>query len=92
MSYTDYTKEELESMSTVMLMSLLNSARAQISIGTRNLEPDCEVSKVISEVCVEPFKKFATQLKEVLSTREHIPNKEERRAIRQQKQKEKQSR
>lgn len=92
MSHTDYTKEELESMSTVMLMSLLNSARAQVSIGTRNLEPDCEVSKVISEVCVHPYQIFVNQLKDILSTREHILNKEERRIIRQQKQKEKQSR
>lgn len=92
MSHSKYTKEELESMSTVMLLSLLKSARAQISIGDSQIDSNCEVSKIISRVCVEPFQQLAKELKEVLSTREHIPNKQERRIERQEKQKEKQNR
>lgn len=92
MSHSKYTKEELESMSTVMLLSLLKSARAQISIGYNQSDANCEVSKIISKVCVEPFQQLAKELKEVLSTREHIPNKQERRIERQEKQKEKQNR
>ncbi len=92
MSHSKYTKEELESMSTVMLLSLLKSARAQICIGNSQSDANCEVSKIISQVCVEPFQQLAKELKEVLSTREHIPNKQERRIKRQEKQKEKQNR
>lgn len=92
MEHTNYTIEKLQKMPTVKLLDLLNSVRAQISISSQHADSDCVVSKVISEVCVQPFQKFASQLKEVLSTREHIPNKQERQKIRQQKQREKQSR
>lgn len=71
---------------------MLNSARAQISMHSNNLDSDCAVSQVISEVCIKPFEEFASKLKDVLSTREHVPNKQERRLIRQNKQREKQSR
>lgn len=92
MEHTNYTIEELQKISTVQLLSMLKSARAQISMHSNNLDSDCVVSQVISEVCIKPFEEFSSKLKEVLSTREHIPNKQERRAIRQNKQREKQLR
>ena len=92
MEHTNYTIEELQKMSTVQLLSMLKSARAQISMHSKNKDSDCAVYQVISEVCIKPFEEFSSKLKEVLSTREHIPNKQERRLIRQKKQKEKQSR
>lgn len=92
MSHTEYTQEQLEKMNTVQLIGLLNSTRAQISIGSRQFESDCPVYKVINEVAVQPYVKFSEQLKAILSTRENIPNKEQRKLARQKAQKEKQNR
>ena len=88
---TDYTQEQLEQMNTVLLLNILKSARAHVSMAS-NKTGDESFDQVINEVCAQPFIDLVSRLKLVLSTRDHIPSKKERKENRQLKQQEKQNR
>lgn len=98
---TEYSEEVLKTFNTHQLMNHLNDVRAYKSAfanyaGSRCCElcheyigPDwnTEIKPTLDEYDV-----YLKRIKDVLSTREHIPNKQEAKAIRQEKAKAKKNR
>ena len=90
-NYEEFSKEELEKWGTRELMSHFDSIRAYRQNTLSLLESRQEALKE-TEFSLKLYDNYISNLKDVLSTREHIPNKQEAKSIRQEKAKAKQNR
>lgn len=80
----DYTQERLETLHTKQLLKLLETTRAQHNrLTDRYIELGQTLSLIEDKI---------HEIKLILGTREHIPNKQEAKAIRQEKAKAKKNR
>lgn len=100
-SITEYTNDALKNLGTHQLMSHLGEVRAYRSNHSNRAGHRCceicneyvgpnwetEIQPVLDE-----YDAYLKKIKDVLSTREHIPNKQEAKVIRQEKAKAKKNR
>jgi hypothetical protein len=94
MEIIEYTKEQLELKHTKALLSHLNDARAYRSIiSSYEGKRCCELChqfisdnlQTNAKVELDRYDAYINIIKSVLSTREHVPNKQEAKALRKQK-------
>ena len=90
-NYEEYTIDEIGKWNTPQLLSHFGNIRAYRQNALTLMEYKQEQLKE-AEWSVKLYDNYISQLKEILSTREHIPNKEEAKVIRQQQAKDKKNR
>ncbi len=101
--YIEYTKEELEAMHTRAILAHLQDIRVYRSSTANHAGPRCceicneyigsdEFWNEVIKPKLDEYSAYLTIIKSVLSTREHIPNKQEAKTIRKEKAKSKQNR
>jgi hypothetical protein len=89
--YTEYSLDELAKLHTRELMAHFENVRAYRQSALENFKFK-EESLQEAKCTLDLYDDYIPILKDVLSTREHIPNKQEAKVIRQQKAKDKKSR
>lgn len=89
--YTEYSMDELNKLHTRELMAHFESVRAYRQNAFENVHLKAEALQE-ARFTLDLYDDYIPILKEILATREHIPNKQEAKAIRQQKAKEKRNR
>jgi hypothetical protein len=87
----EFTKDELDKWDTKRVMAHFDTIRAYRQHTLSLLENRREILKE-TEFSLSLFDNYMKELKDVLSTREHIPNKQESKVIRQEKAKAKRNR
>jgi hypothetical protein len=89
--WDEYSKEEIEKWNTRELMAHFGDVRAYRHNCLRIVdEREDQLKEAILTLSLH--EKYMDRLKEILSTREHIPNKQEAKIIRQENAKAKQNR
>ena len=89
--WIEYNYEELNEKNTRELMAHFESIRAYMTNAEANVK-DKEEQLFEAKSTLKLYKNYYQKIKDVLSTREHIPNKQEAKAIRQEKAKAKKNR
>jgi hypothetical protein len=89
--YEEFNSAELEKWDTRRLMAHFDMIRSYRTNASRRLEMAEETMKEM-EWDLKLYDSYLAQLKDVLSTREHIPNKQEAKVLRQEKAKAKRNR
>jgi hypothetical protein len=89
--WTEYNDEEINEQNTRELMAHFESIRAYMTNAEKTVEHR-EEQLFEAKSTLKLYKDYFQKLKDVLSTREHIPNKQEAKAIRQEKAKAKKNR
>lgn len=82
--YTEYSLDELNALNTSQLLSHLEDVRAYRQNASLNVLEKEEALKE-ARFTLDLYDDYIPTLKDVLSTREHIPNKQEAKTIRQEK-------
>jgi hypothetical protein len=89
--WNEYPIEEIEKWNTRELMSYFETIRAY-KTKAEGVAEDRRYLLEEAEISLQLYSNYFDRLKEVLSTREHIPNKQEAKLIRQEKAKAKRNR
>jgi len=89
--YTEYNNEELKKQNTRELLAHFDNIRAYRQNAFKHVEYQQERLKE-AEWSLKLYDNYLVELKDILSTRENIPNKQEAKAIRQQQAKDKKNR
>jgi D-alanyl-D-alanine dipeptidase len=82
--YTEYSLDELDGLNTRQLLSHLEDVRAYRENALRNVK-EKEDALQEAKFSLRMYDNYLPDIKQILSTREHIPNKQEAKAIRQEK-------
>jgi hypothetical protein len=89
--WDEYSKEKIQTWNTRELLAHFENIRAYRQNALKYLE-DIQDQLKEAEWDLKLYDSYLAQLKDVLSTREHIPNKQEAKVIRQETAKAKQNR
>lgn len=90
-NFDEYSEEEIEKWDTKQLMAHFKNIRAYRTNAAETVKNRQEMLTE-AEWTVKLYDNYIIKLKDILSTREHIPNKQESKVIRQEKAKAKQNR
>jgi hypothetical protein len=89
--WTEYSEEELKIKNTRTLLKILEDIRAYRQNASNHYFELLERSRIQSKI-IDEYDEYLHVLKKILSKREHIPNKQEAKVIRQAKAKAKKNR